>query len=191
MVNTLKEIGQKFCIPGELRSYDVITIGNINGTYKVTYTQNDGNLKSYETNYVALFGTLQNAEVKNLNLLNVRGVVESADGEHALLEANGMKLPCINKNGLKPGSEAGLCVRVERLHYAREAPQGFSVPGVVVEHEYAGGVQRAVISLAGGQQLTAQRQAENQQDCPAGTPVHAWWDIASAALVPWEAQDEK
>ena len=37
----------------------------------------DGNLKSYETNYVALFGTLQNAEVKNLNLLNVRGVVES------------------------------------------------------------------------------------------------------------------
>lgn len=47
MVNTLKEIGQKFCIPGELWSYDVITIGNINGTYKVTYTQNDGNLKSY------------------------------------------------------------------------------------------------------------------------------------------------
>ena len=37
----------------------------------------DGNLIAYETQYVALFGTLRNAEVKNLNLLNVRGVVES------------------------------------------------------------------------------------------------------------------
>jgi len=121
----------------------------------------------------------------------IRGVVESADGERAVLAANGMKLPCANKNGLKEGSEAALCVRVERLYYALEAPDGFSVPGMVVEHEYAGGVQRAVIELAGGQRLTAQRQAENKQDCPVGSPVHAWWDTASAALVPWEAQDEK
>lgn len=37
----------------------------------------DGNLISYETQYVGLFGTLIGAEVKNLNLLNVRGLVES------------------------------------------------------------------------------------------------------------------
>lgn len=36
----------------------------------------DGNLLSYETDYVGLFGTMQNAEVKNLNLINVRGLVE-------------------------------------------------------------------------------------------------------------------
>lgn len=36
----------------------------------------DGNRKLYETTYFGLFGTMRNAEVKNLNLLNVRAVVE-------------------------------------------------------------------------------------------------------------------
>ena len=45
--NTLKEIGQKFRLPGEIYSYDAITMGNINSTYKITYVQNDNSLKSY------------------------------------------------------------------------------------------------------------------------------------------------
>lgn len=36
----------------------------------------DGNRKLYETSYVGLFGTLRNAEVKDLQLRNVRGQVE-------------------------------------------------------------------------------------------------------------------
>lgn len=36
----------------------------------------DGNLLSYETDYVGLFATMQNATVKNLNLVNLRGLVE-------------------------------------------------------------------------------------------------------------------
>lgn len=36
----------------------------------------DGNRKAYEASYVGMFGTLKNAQVKNLKLLNVRGVVE-------------------------------------------------------------------------------------------------------------------
>ena len=47
MFNTLKEIGQKFRLQGEIYSFDAITMGNINSTYKVTYTQNDNSLKSY------------------------------------------------------------------------------------------------------------------------------------------------
>ena len=47
MFNTLIEIGHKFRLPGEIYSYDTITMGNINSTYKVTYTQNDNSLKSY------------------------------------------------------------------------------------------------------------------------------------------------
>ena len=47
MFNTLKEIGQKFRLPGEIYSYGAITMGNINSTYKVIYTQNDNSLKSY------------------------------------------------------------------------------------------------------------------------------------------------
>lgn len=47
MFNTLKEIGQKFRISGEIYSVDAITMGNINSTYKVTYAQDDNSLKSY------------------------------------------------------------------------------------------------------------------------------------------------
>lgn len=47
MINSLKEIGQRFNIPGEIYSYDTITMGHINSTYKVTYTQNDNSLESY------------------------------------------------------------------------------------------------------------------------------------------------
>lgn len=47
MFNVLKEIGQKFRLQGEIYSYDTITMGNINSTYKVTYTQEDNSLKSY------------------------------------------------------------------------------------------------------------------------------------------------
>ena len=47
MFNILKEIGEKFCLPGEIYSYNLITMGNINSTYKVTYIQNDNSLESY------------------------------------------------------------------------------------------------------------------------------------------------
>ena len=47
MYNTLKVIGQKFRLRGEIYSYDAITMGNINTTYKVTYMREDETLKSY------------------------------------------------------------------------------------------------------------------------------------------------
>ena len=37
MYNTSKEIGHKFRLPGEIYSYRVITMGNINSTYRATY----------------------------------------------------------------------------------------------------------------------------------------------------------
>lgn len=47
MYSTLKDIGHKFRLEGELYSYEIITIGNINSTYKVTYAKDDGGVKSY------------------------------------------------------------------------------------------------------------------------------------------------
>lgn len=47
MYSTLNKIGEKFRLAGELYAYEVITIGNINATYKVTYKNADGGLKSY------------------------------------------------------------------------------------------------------------------------------------------------
>lgn len=47
MYATLNEIGKKFRLGGELYTYEVITMGNINSTYKVTYMRENGSLKSY------------------------------------------------------------------------------------------------------------------------------------------------
>ena len=47
MYSTLTEIGKKFRLAGELYTYEVITMGNINSTYKVTYMREDGSLKPY------------------------------------------------------------------------------------------------------------------------------------------------
>ena len=47
MYDTLKAIGKKFRLVGEIYSYDTITMGNINSTYKVTYIKEDESLKPY------------------------------------------------------------------------------------------------------------------------------------------------
>lgn len=46
-------------------------------TGKTTAKAYDGNRKAYDTGYAGFFGTMVNAEVKDLQLINVRGVVES------------------------------------------------------------------------------------------------------------------
>ncbi len=47
MYSTLNEIGQKFRLTGELYTYEQITMGHINSTYKVTYLKDEGRLKPY------------------------------------------------------------------------------------------------------------------------------------------------
>lgn len=47
MFETLKQVGGHFRLPGILYSYDTITLGNINSTYKVTYRNDKYDLKSY------------------------------------------------------------------------------------------------------------------------------------------------
>lgn len=43
----LKKVGEKFRLTGEMYSYEAITMGNINSTYKVTYMQSDNTLKAF------------------------------------------------------------------------------------------------------------------------------------------------
>lgn len=47
MFETIKKIGTEFRISGKLYSFDAITLGNINSTYKVTYQKEDGSFKAY------------------------------------------------------------------------------------------------------------------------------------------------
>ena len=47
MFHMLKQVGVKFRLPGTIYSYNTITLGNINATFKVTYRNPDKTLKSY------------------------------------------------------------------------------------------------------------------------------------------------
>ena len=47
MQEIIKKIGTAFRLPGTLLSYETITNGNINATYRVTYRNDDGSQKSY------------------------------------------------------------------------------------------------------------------------------------------------
>lgn len=47
MFETLKQVGIKFRLPGTIYTYDTITNGNINSTYKVTYRNDKYDLKFY------------------------------------------------------------------------------------------------------------------------------------------------
>ena len=47
MFETLQQVGDAFGLAGEFYSYDVITMGNINSTFKVTYILENKALKSY------------------------------------------------------------------------------------------------------------------------------------------------
>ena len=47
MFEKLTEVGEQFRLPGSFYAYDTIKNGNINSTYKVTYRDADGSLKSY------------------------------------------------------------------------------------------------------------------------------------------------
>lgn len=121
----------------------------------------------------------------------IRGVITGCGEGKAVLEAEGLSLPCVCRRPVAVGDEMALCVRVERLHYASRPQGDIHISGILREHEYAGGLQRAVIELPGGRRLIAQRQVEDAQDCPVGSRVFLWWNIQAAALVPWEEWDDE
>ncbi|MBR6717060.1 MAG: aminoglycoside phosphotransferase family protein [Oscillospiraceae bacterium] len=47
MFETIRKIGEAFRLPGTLYTFDIITNGNINTTYRVTYRDDNGNTKAY------------------------------------------------------------------------------------------------------------------------------------------------
>ncbi len=67
MLNTLKTVGEKFCLKGEISSYDLITHGNINTTYCVHYKNPD---KSYIFQRVNTYVFKEPVEImKNIDLV--------------------------------------------------------------------------------------------------------------------------
>ncbi len=114
------------------------------------------------------------------------GVITGIGGEKAMLETGGFSIPCLSHRPVAVGDRMALCLRAERLHYAAHPTGDIHISGILREHTYVGGLQRARIELPDGQMLLAQRQAEEKEECTVGTRVFLWWNPAAAALVPWE-----
>ncbi|MBP0966688.1 MAG: hypothetical protein J5722_03550, partial [Oscillospiraceae bacterium] len=47
MFETIRKIGTAFRLPGTPDTFDIITNGNINTTYRVTYRTDEGGTKTY------------------------------------------------------------------------------------------------------------------------------------------------
>lgn len=81
-----------------------------------------------------------------------------------------------------PGMDAALCLRMERVRFADEAPAGqWSLPATLAEYRYTGGSLRSTLKLADGQTLIAYNQARPAIEPGAG--VRVWWDERQAAVI--------
>ena len=80
----IKRVCDEFCIKGTLVSYDEMNQGNVNNTYKVNFTQPDGNPKSYVVQRLNTFVFKQPIQVME----NIDKVTEhiraKKTGKHAL-----------------------------------------------------------------------------------------------------------
>ena len=73
-----------------------------------------------------------------------------------LLAFCGERFPALVPEGMRPGDQAALCLRMERLCYGSRAPEGhWSLPATLVEHRFAGGSLRTTLTAPDGQTLTA------------------------------------
>ena len=92
----------------------------------------------------------------------------------------GQVIPAQNPSGAQ--GKAALCLRMERVHWGADAPEGrWSLPAVLEAHRFVGGSMRATLVLADGQKLVAATQAPAQLENGAQTRV--WWDENAAAVV--------
>lgn len=107
----------------------------------------------------------------------------AAEGSGTLL-FEGASVPAVFQGTDTPaqGASVAISVRMERLHFGREAPAGhWSLPGLLEENRYVGGMLYTTVSLADGQKLTA--ISERRQDIAPGEAVRVWWNERHAAVI--------
>jgi len=95
----------------------------------------------------------------------------------------GRRFPARVPDKMAVGDSAALCLRMERLRFAKSAPGGqWSLPATLVEHRFAGGALHASIRLFDGQALTAFTQTKH--DLEPGDAIRVWWDEKQTAVIP-------
>ena len=127
-----------------------------------------------DTHFVAQF-------IGQPNLLAAR-VLSPEEGTLTLADG-GQTVRARRMPSLRAGDACLLCVRTERLHYARQPREDFSLPATVLENRYTGGALITRVQLQNQQELTASGHGRADEAPPVGEVVHLWWDPEQAAVV--------
>lgn len=117
---------------------------------------------------------------RNLLPVEVTGFGE----KNAVLEMDGVALPCRDQRGMALGDRMALWIDWADMHYGLK-PQGkIFLSGVLREFAWDAGGEMAEIQLPGGR--TVRAYCHQGADCPAGSRVFLWWDIDKAILTHWD-----
>lgn len=101
--------------------------------------------------------------------------------EEGKVDMGGVQAPALTE-GFQKGDKAVLSLRMERVHY-KAAEGGDAIRGKLKERHYAGGTQRAVITLASGQDIVAISQSEGTDELKSGDELAVYWSRNHAILV--------
>lgn len=110
------------------------------------------------------------------------------DGMVSGIEGN--KITVTVENGMVTGTGEGfdlsefiaVSIRPEKMKYAYEKQEGFSLTGVVKDFIYVGNIVKSVIVLPNGEEVKVERLAG--QDIPQpGKTVYLYWNIEDAVLI--------
>lgn len=86
-------------------------------------------------------------------------------------------------SGLKVGESVLLCIRTERLRYASEPVEGFTIVGEATLNRYTGGALITHVRLSDGREAAASGDGR-MADAPApGTKLYLYWPANAACVV--------
>ena len=112
------------------------------------------------------------------NLFEGMVSADTPDGLEISLESGTIRS---DAKGFHFGELVAVSVRPERMQFALEPRDGFSLMGTVREQVYVGSMVKAIVVLPDGQEVRLERLAGDE--LPENGPVYLYWDPADARTI--------
>ena len=127
-----------------------------------------------ETRFAAEF-------IGQANIVDVK--VASVESDKLIVDFDGVKLPARYLAGVNAGDSVALCLRNERVSYAKNPVGPCSVPGTIKARHYAGGTIRCVVTTDAGRDIVTEGRSGKSDDVRVGDRAYVVWDPEEAAVV--------
>lgn len=109
------------------------------------------------------------------------GEITGFGKKNAVLEMEGIALPCRDEKGIALRDQMILCIDWADMHFGMKPQEKIFLSGMLRGVFSEPGGEMALIELPGGRMLRA--YCRRGEDCPIGSRVYVWWDIEKAFLV--------